>query len=550
MEMERAISHKRYAPWLWLLLAAATMATYAHCFRDMWRRWFPAWESPRLGLYDRLVGGESYYTHGPVVPLVSLLAAVLIIRLTPIVIRPRLLLGGLLLALFTLLQMLASLARVNFVSVFSFIGILASLVVLLWGTQCLRRLWFPLAFLAFMAPLPEITISQLNFELKGLAATWGIKAAGLLGIVVENSGSKVFLTGDKSLLVTNVCSGLRTLISLLAFGALYAYVCRLRGLWRVWLFAMAVPVAVAANALRIVGLIVVAEFWDVAAATGWFHDVSGVFTFFLAFVLMFSLEKLVLWGYALAGKPVDHRPLLQGAKDETRDDDQWLHMWQAVATRAGLVAGGVLVLLAGATYAMNRSSPSDWSPQLARQAIPREVQIEGEQLYSYDRELDERTLTILETRDYVLRRYVTPNNSIPIDFCAVFSPDNRKGTHPPDLCMEGGGQTILRKADIEVAVAPGTPPIPAREFIVLSGNNLFYYMYMYKYGRHYTRSFWQQQVAIFLSGLLNRPASGMLIHISTPIGADEQAARHRCEMLLQSIVPSLDRVLVPQGAHE
>lgn len=550
MEDRHIISSKGRALWVWLLLAAALAATFAHAFSLMWRRWFPAWDSHNLGLYDRLVGGESYYTHGPVVPLVSLLASVLIIRLTPIAVRPRPLLGGLLLALFALLQMLASLARVNFVNVFSFIGILGALMVLLWGTNGLRRLWFPLAFLVFMAPLPELTISQLNFELKGLAAAWGIKAAGLLGIVVENSGSKVFLTGDKSLLVTNVCSGLRTLISLLAFGALYAYVCRLRGLWRVWLFAMAVPVAVAVNALRIVGLIVVAEYWSVSTATGWFHDISGVLTFFLAFLLMFGLEKLVLGAYALAGKPIDTRPLLAGDQDQAHDEGQWPALWQAAGTRSGVIAVAALMLLAGATYAMNRSAPSDWSPQLARQAIPRQLQIDGDTLYSYDRELDERTLTILETRDYVLRRYEGTSTAAPIDFCAIFSPDNRKGTHPPDLCMEGNGQTILEKSDIEVAAGGADPPIPCREFIVLNGNTLYYYLYTYKYGRNYTRSFWQQQVAIFLSGLINRPASGMLIHISTRIDNDQPAARHRCEAMLTTLVPPLDRVLITQGAHE
>ncbi len=552
-ETDRVISNNRRAGWVWLLLTAAMTATFWHCFGEMWRRWFPAWDTPGLTLYEHLVHGESYYTHGPVVPLVSLMAAVLIIRHRRMMIAPRPLLGGLLLGLFFLLQILSSLARVNFISVFSFIGVLASLVVLLWGTQCLRRLWFPLTFLVFMAPLPEITISQLNFELKSLAAAWGIKAASLMGIVVENSGSKVFLSGDKSLLVTNVCSGLRTLISLLAFGALYSYVCRLRGLWRVWLFAMAVPVAVVSNALRIMLLILVAEFWDVRAASGWFHDLSGVLTFFLAFLLMFGLERLVLGAYALFGRKTESRPL-NDPLDGERPDDQWERLFRCASGRSSLIAAGVLMLLAAGTYAMNRSVPPEWSPQIVNQAVPREIVLQGDRLHGYDRQLDERTLTILETRDYVLRHYVGARPGEAIDFCAVFSPDNRKGIHPPDLCMEGGGQTILQKSDIEAPAVAGGPPVPCREFIVLSGATRYYYLYTFKYGNRYTRSFWQQQVSIFLSGLLQRPAEGMLIHISTPIGADEPAARRRCMDLLGLVVPRLDEVTAAvgekQGANE
>ena len=46
------------------------------------------------------------------------------------------------------------------------IGVLAGLVIMLWGFSAFRRLWFPLLFLMFMAPLPEVTIAQWNFRLK------------------------------------------------------------------------------------------------------------------------------------------------------------------------------------------------------------------------------------------------------------------------------------------------------------------------------------------------------------------------------------------------
>ena len=76
-----------------------------------------------------------------------------------------------------------------------------------------------------MVPLPEVSIAHLNFRLKMLAADWGVRLVNLTGILAERDGNRVFLEGDKSLVIANVCNGLRTLITVIAFGALYAYVC-------------------------------------------------------------------------------------------------------------------------------------------------------------------------------------------------------------------------------------------------------------------------------------------------------------------------------------
>ena len=228
----------------WVLLLGALAAAFGYNFAEMWLRWFPNWRNTRASLYDRIVGGEGYYTHGPLVPLVSLLILVLLVRHTKVPVRPSRRTGGVVLSLSILLHLVSSLARVNFVSGFAFIGVLTGLVLMLWGWRALRRLWFPIAFLVFMVPLPEISIAQLNFRLKMLASDWGVALANLFGVIVERSGNQVFLEGDKTMVIANVCNGLRTLISVMAFGALYAYVCRLRGGWRLFLFAMSVPIAV------------------------------------------------------------------------------------------------------------------------------------------------------------------------------------------------------------------------------------------------------------------------------------------------------------------
>ena len=131
----------------WLLLAAALVVGFEHNFWEMWQRWFPAWRHADWSLYDRLVEGESYYTHGPLVPLVFLVMVLLLIRHTSIRVKPSPVAGGVLLGLSLLLHLTACLARVNFASGFAFIGALAGLVLIGRLTQSMD-LWCVKALLA------------------------------------------------------------------------------------------------------------------------------------------------------------------------------------------------------------------------------------------------------------------------------------------------------------------------------------------------------------------------------------------------------------------
>ena len=205
-----------------------------------------------------------------------------------------------------------------------------------------------------------------------------------------------------------------------------------------------------------------------------------------------------------------------------------------------IVAGGATVWLGGA-------SPPAWNRGALQAALPADLEFNEGRWHGYDMELDKNTLTILEWPDYLMRQYVsTAGDRPPVDFCVIFSKDNRKGTHPPDLCLEGGGQEIIHAADAAADVA-GRGALPCRELIVQSGADRRYYLYFYRCGDRYTRSFYMQQAVILANGLLNRDASGALVRVSTPVGADPDAARTRAKRLLGAAVPYLDRAFGAPG---
>jgi EpsI family protein len=514
----------------------------------MWSRWFPVWKRSHLSLYDRIVEGESYYTHGPLVPLVSLLIVYLLIRYTRIKVRPRPVLGGAALALCVLIQFVSSYARIHFTSALAMIGVLVSLVLLFWGLDALKRLWFPLAFLLFMVPMPMDTMYKLAFRLKMFATEVGVSLANVIGPVVVNTGNQVLIEGGKRLTVANVCNGLRTMISLLAFGALYAYVCKLKGIWRVGIFLLTLPVALVANSLRIVSLILVAHWTNVEFATGWYHDISGLMVFVMAFFLMFGLERLILGLRAGLGKPAKIDPLFHGVRRDP-DADAWQgqRMWQAAFMPRGVFAMALLAVAAGGSWYVGLAVvPETYRKDYAARALPNEMELGPDRLAAKvgrDMEMDERTRDVLETEDY-LRRAYRVEGELPVYVTIIFSMDNRKGTHPPDVCLAGSGEGIVAKEDVVVEGIPGRDSVPFRGLVVKqTDGSMSYFIYTYKCGSRYTDSFWMQQLLIVWNGLSDRNASGALIRLSTPIVSTRAEARRRCEEYIRAVIPKLDKNL-------
>jgi exosortase/archaeosortase family protein len=129
-------------------------------------------------------------------------------------------------------------------------------------------------------------------KVKGLSAEMAAQGAGTDAKALE-SLQKVLDTGMDKIIIGDVCSGLRSLIALLAFGALFAYLSKMTLARRLLLFAAAVPIAVLANMWRIVTLTFIACRFGSHATHGWVHDFTGYGIFAVAFVLFFGFERFL-----------------------------------------------------------------------------------------------------------------------------------------------------------------------------------------------------------------------------------------------------------------
>jgi len=94
-------------------------------------------------------------------------------------------------------------------------------------------------------------------------------------------------------IVDDVCSGLRSLISLLALGGVFAYGMKAPMIKRMVLFLSTIPIAIITNVCRVILLSAISEIWGSEYATGFIHDFSGFMVFGLAFILLFAVGKLL-----------------------------------------------------------------------------------------------------------------------------------------------------------------------------------------------------------------------------------------------------------------
>lgn len=180
----------------------------------------------------------------------------------------------------------------NFISRSSLVLLLGGLVIFFWGWQYLRALLFPWLFLLLMVPIPNIVFNQITLPLQFLASKLAAATLTTVGVPVLREGNILNLP-RMPLEVVEACSGIRSLMSLGAMAIIYGYFLEPK-FWRRLLLALfSVPIAVGANAFRIVGTGLTVQYWDPEKAQGFFHEFSGWVIFVSSLVMVVALHRLL-----------------------------------------------------------------------------------------------------------------------------------------------------------------------------------------------------------------------------------------------------------------
>ena len=260
-------------PWLWV--AAGLAALY-----------LPSWWDAAHGLWQTDEFGHA--------PLILALAAWLFWRVREPVMRApdaaRSGAGWLILALGLALYALGRTAGLSSVEFASQVPVVAAVLLLLKGRPGLRAAWFAVFYLIFMVPLPATFVDALTEPLKHWISIVVVDSLHGLGYPIGRTGVMITV-GPYELLVADACSGLNSMFSLAALGALFIHVTgRKSALHTALLVAAIVPIAFAANIVRVISLVLITYHFGDAAGQGFLHGAAGIVLMLVALAAFFALD--------------------------------------------------------------------------------------------------------------------------------------------------------------------------------------------------------------------------------------------------------------------
>jgi exosortase len=381
---------------------------------------------------------DPFYSHGPLIPIVS--AGLLWMRRRELRLRPAGMLPALLLVGAALLYLLGVRLKFEFLSAVSILVIFGGLALLAGGTRLLRTVAFPLLYLLFAIPLPRVILEKVSLPLQLFSSACAESVFTGLGAPVNRQGV-LLIFPSFTLAVADACSGLRSLITVLAISTLAAYLAPASRLRRFLLISIGSAAALLANIARITlaGFIGISVDGDTACV--FFERYSGFVFFALVILAMVAAFGL------LSQEPRGLAPPAEAPSPPVKP---------------GLLAKTVLVPLllilitaAGAAQALKASRPpassqlGGWQPRLGDwrvEDVGHPAAPAGEEWV---------TGTLRDPNDRVAR------------FSVIHSVSGRY-LHSPEACSIASGW-IPERQQVREFAAPGGAPLSIHLWILRRG---------------------------------------------------------------------------------
>ena len=173
-----------------------------------------------------------------------------------------------------------------------FYGVCLSMLQSYLGLPTMLRNWFPFFYLGFVIPPPGWLIDAVTIQLKEFVSFAATHILQLFGVPISREGVTLQVA-QYQLLVEDACSGMNSLVGLIAISLFYIYLVR-KASWRysVFLVSLVIPIAILANILRIMVLVLLTYFLGDGVAQGFLHNVAGLFLFSTALALVFAVDHL------------------------------------------------------------------------------------------------------------------------------------------------------------------------------------------------------------------------------------------------------------------
>lgn len=230
--------------------------------------------------------------HGPIVLVTGIWLLWREIKEASPAVRPgKLGLGLAMMAPLIAIFIIARITGVLEIEGFAMYGALIVGAYLLFGSQVLKTIWFPLVYLAFTLPPPDTVVAAVTQPIKIRISEWAVSLLHIAGYPVASSGVTIQI-GQYQLLVAAACAGLNSIVTLGALCLFYVYL-RHRTNFRAFVVVSlaAIPVAMFSNFVRVIVLVLVTYYLGEAAAQGFVHDFAGLLMFAVALLTIFAIDQ-------------------------------------------------------------------------------------------------------------------------------------------------------------------------------------------------------------------------------------------------------------------
>lgn len=401
------------------------------------------------------------------------------------------------------------------------------------GLRRLRGLWPVLLLVLFAIPMPIYVEGRMAFVLKEIAVEGGSWIANLVGADVVREGDRLLPQGiEGSLFVADACGGLRSLLAMLTLAyCLVFFTGPPSFARRLLLLAVAAPLAITANVVRIASLCLLARWFGVPFAEGTGHTIANVAEWAALLLTIVSVDGLLArrLGKARAAEPGD---VPAGSAGSASLRGPAILLWA--------LAGPLLWLSCYRPFG-DRSDRAQLLPDTIA-SYRLEPRTEKQQ-QDFEKALP-RWRELLGTNDFVWRRYRGPDKHR-INLVALYHDTNWKSVHPPRICIEGSNMRIVQ--DDLVPAGWLEAEAVASRIVAKRRSNGWRYVTLSMFGTESWASgdYWDFTMHHLPRALLRQNESGFLLRVESPIYAGEDVgdAEARCREFLQQLIPEARKLL-------
>lgn len=168
-----------------------------------------------------------------------------------------------------------------------------SAALLILGLRPMMNNIFPFLYLAFLVPVPGWMIDQVTAPLQMFVSAVSTGVLEAFGYPIDRQGIVIFIAQYR-LLVEDACSGMNSLIGLVAVMLFYIYIIHRASMrYTLLLAALIIPIAVVVNIIRVMALILLTYHAGDEVAQGFLHVTTGIVLFAGALGLTILADKLL-----------------------------------------------------------------------------------------------------------------------------------------------------------------------------------------------------------------------------------------------------------------